>query len=169
MKKLLTILTVFGLFMSLGTMAQQKASPPAQTKATVDGVNVTIDYHQPALKGRPFGTSEFHPYGKVWRNGANNATTLELSADATINGETLAKGKYAFFVIPGESEWTLIFNSVADQWGAYDYDSAKDVMRVSAKSSKATDYSERYTISLDSDGNGSLNWGDFTVSFTVSK
>ncbi len=161
---LLTVLVLFAFFSVHG----QVASPPAQTKATVSGIDVTIDYSQPALKGRPFGTEEFHPNGSVWRNGANKATWIEISADAKINGEVLKKGKYSFFVIPNEGEWTLIFNSTWDQWGAFSYDSSKDVLRVNAKVSKSEEYSERYTIKLSNEGNGSLNWGDMRVDFTLA-
>ncbi len=168
MKKPNTIILIFLCLLTLQVSAQ-RPSPPAQVTATVDGISVTLDYSQPALKDRPFGTADFHPYGEVWRNGANEASWIELSDDAKINGETLPKGKYSFFVIPGEEEWTLIFNSAWKQWGAFSYDSSKDVMRVKAKSTKSDSYSERYTMKLDDNGKGSLNWGDFSVLFEVSK
>ena len=157
---------------SVNGLAQDKSnrpSPPAQAKATVEGASITIDYSQPALKGRNFGGPEFHPYGKVWRTGANEASWIETSEDIMINGKKLPKGKYGFFTIPGEEKWTLIFNSVWDQWGAYDYDDSQDVLRVKADVKKASDNSERFTIKLDENGNGSLNWGDFMVAFTVKK
>jgi len=163
---------VLAAVISAGTvLAQDKSerpSPPAQATAVVGGVKVTIDYSQPALKERKFGSEEFHPYGKIWRNGANEATWIEISGDVTINGTALKKGKYGFFVIPGQTVWTLVFNSVWDQWGAYEYNKAKDVMRVSARVDAAATFSERYTITLDDTGNGSMNWGDFSVSFQVA-
>lgn len=172
MKKL-TLLTVFGLILftlSMKGYGQDKSnrpSPPAQAKATINGVDVTIDYSQPALKGRDFGTADFHPFGNVWRTGANEASWIEISDDVTINGKKLPKGKYGFFTIPGNDEWTLIFNSVWDQWGAYNYDESKDVLRVKAKSERSSDSVERFTINLNNDGEGSLNWGDFSVKFTI--
>ncbi|MFY0689527.1 MAG: DUF2911 domain-containing protein [Cyclobacteriaceae bacterium] len=173
MKKLSIALSVIFLLM-LGTDAfsqkdkSKRPSPPAQASADIDGVSVTIDYSQPSLKNREFGTKKFHPYGKIWRNGANEATWIEVSDDVKINGENLPKGKYSFFVIPNENEWTLVFNSTWEQWGAYDYDDSKDVLRVNAKSTKSTP-TEKYTIELADNGEGSLNWADFSVSFLVSK
>ena len=141
MKKLLTTAFCVIVIFSSQLMAQgnksDRPSPPAQATATIDGINVTIDYSQPSLKGRNFGSADFCPYGKVWRNGANEATWIEVSADVMINGSKLAKGKYSFYAIPGESEWTLIFNSKADQWGTQ-YSDKSDVLRVKATSKPAS-------------------------------
>lgn len=172
MKKILSITFCLGLLLSIHVLAQDKSkrpSPPAQATATIDGVKVTIDYSQPALKGRDFGSDAFCPYGDVWRNGANEATWIEVSADVKIQGETLPQGKYAFFAIPGEKEWTLIFNNDHGQWGAFNYDEAKDVLRVKASSQASSESMERYTIKLSKSGDGSLNWGDWMVPFTVKK
>jgi hypothetical protein len=166
-KYLLTTIMALLFFTVSAQDKSQRPSPPAQVSKTVGGKTVTIDYSQPALKGRDFGSESFHPYGSVWRNGANEATWIEVSDDVTINGESLPKGKYSFFVIPGESEWTLIFNSVWDQWGAYNYDSGKDVLRVSASAQSVDSPFERYTIMLEANGDASLNWGDFQVNFKI--
>jgi hypothetical protein len=158
------------VLIAITSQAQDKSkrpSPPAQISETINGKTVTIDYSQPSLKGRDFGSDGFHPFGDVWRNGANEATWIEVSDEVTINGETLPKGKYSFFVIPGASEWTLIFNSVWDQWGAYNYDESKDVLRVKTISRGADTAMEKYTIYLESNGNGSLNWGNFQVPFLI--
>ena len=119
------------------------------------------------MKGRDFGSNDFHPYGKLWRNGANEATWIQVSDEVTINGKTLPKGKYGFFVIPGKTEWTLIFNSVWDQWGSYNYDQGKDVLRVTATSNNIDSTFEKYTIQLASDGEASLSWGSFQVRFDI--
>ena len=66
-------------------------------------------------------------------------------------------------------EWIFIFNSKSDYWGKQNPDESLDVLRVSATSSKASTTIERYTIKLDDSGAGSLNWGDFIVSFTIAK
>jgi hypothetical protein len=70
------------------------------------------------------------PFDKVWRTGANEATTITFSDDVTVEGQKLAKGTYSLHTIPGQTQWGVIFNSVADQWGSYSYDAAKDVLRV---------------------------------------
>ena len=79
----------------------QRPSPPATATATVDGKTITIDYSQPSVKGRDVWGG-LAPYGKVWRTGANETTTIDLSADVEVEGQKLAKGKYALFTIPGE-------------------------------------------------------------------
>jgi hypothetical protein len=69
-------------------------------------------------------------YGKVWRAGANEATVFTTSKDITVEGKKLPAGTYGFFAIPTETNWTVIFNKVAKQWGAYKYDQAQDALRV---------------------------------------
>jgi len=103
-------------------------SPRKKTTGNVNGVNVTIDYGSPAVRGRKiWGVLE--KYGKVWRAGANATTSISIDKDIIIGGESLAAGKYAFFIIPDENEWTIIFNRDWDEWGAYNYDSSQDVLR----------------------------------------
>ena len=145
----------------------KRPSPPAQTKATVGKTDITIDYSQPAVKGREIGV-ELAPYGKIWRTGANEATTFEISTDVKIEGKELKAGKYGLFTIPGEKEWIIIFNSVPDQWGSFSYDKSKDVLRVSVKPDKTSDSTERFTISIKDDGQVSMKWGKHQVNFDVS-
>lgn len=151
-------------------MSKEKAtmpSPPASTTATMaSGTNVTINYAQPAVKGRNVWAGDLAPYGKVWRTGANDATTFEVSKDVMINGKALKAGKYALFTIPGEKEWTIIFNKTAKQWGAYSYKEADDVLRVSAKSESAP-ITERFTIKAENNGMVALMWDKVKVGFTV--
>lgn len=174
MKRLLkafkTLLSLsFIVAVVLAADAQDKSkrpSPPAQTKATVDGTAVTIDYSQPAVKERKVWDG-LVPYGKVWRTGANEASWIEVSKDVTINGKNLPKGKYGLFTIPGEEEWTIIFNKTWDQWGAYDYDSEKDVLRISAKSEKSDKFYERFTIDVNDSGTVSMSWENLAVKFDI--
>ncbi|GGF07838.1 DUF2911 domain-containing protein [Hymenobacter cavernae] len=145
----------------------KRPSPPAKATATVGGATVTIDYSRPSVKGRKiFGTLE--PYGKVWRTGANEATTFEVSKDVKIEGQTLPAGKYGLFTIPGETEWTIIFNKTADQWGAYKYDAAQDALRVKVKPKKTAQLTEVFTINLDKTGKVAMLWENTEVDFTVS-
>jgi hypothetical protein len=73
------------------------------------------------------------PYGKVWRTGANQATTISFGSDVTVEGQPLAAGTYALFAIPTPGEWTIIFNKTAKQWGAFEYDAGQDALRVAVK------------------------------------
>lgn len=138
MKKLLVIFSI----VCVGSVyAQDKAtrpSPPAQVSASTNGKSITIDYGQPSVKGREiFG--KLIPYGEVWRAGANETTAFTLSADATVEGKSLPAGKYAFFVIPNEKEWTIIFNKTI-KWGAFSYKQEEDILRVDVPVKKTKDW-----------------------------
>ena len=171
MKKFL-LLAVFALSAFI-TNAQHDASkdaakmpsPPAKTMATIGGTTLTINYHQPAVKGRNVW-ADLAPYGKVWRTGANNSPTFEVSKDVMVNGKALKAGKYALFSIPGEKEWTIILNKNFKQWGNYDYKEAEDVLRVTAKS-EPNEMMERFTIKAEDAGKVTMMWDKAKVSFTV--
>ena len=145
--------------------AAKMPSPPAKTMATIGGTNLTINYHQPAVKGRNVW-ADLAPYGKVWRTGANNSPTFEVSKDVMVNGKALKAGKYALFSIPGEKEWTIILNKNFKQWGNYDYKEADDVLRVTAKS-EPNEMMERFTIKAEDAGKVTMMWDKVKVSFMV--
>ena len=145
----------------------KRPSPPAQAKGTIGNAAITIDYSQPAVKGREIGV-QLAPYGKVWRTGANEATTIEVSADVKVEGKALKAGKYGLFTIPGENEWIMIFNTVPDQWGSRNYDKSKDALRVSVKPGKSSESTERFTISVEDGGQVVMKWGNHKVNFEVS-
>lgn len=106
---------------------------------------ITITYSRPNIKGRKiFGGIE--PYGIVWRTGANGATKIKLTDTIWIDKHLLAPGEYGLFTIPGPNEWTVVFNKIAEQWGAYSYDSTKDVLRFKIKPGKLDKKLETFTI-----------------------
>lgn len=145
----------------------KRPSPPAKVSTTVGGATVTIDYSRPSVKGRKiFGGLE--PYGKVWRTGANEATTFQVSKDVKIEGQTLPAGKYGLFTIPGETEWTIIFNKTAEQWGAFKYDEKQDALRVKVKPKKTPQLTETFVINLDKTGKVFMMWENTEVDFTVT-
>jgi hypothetical protein len=141
-------------------------SPRKEMTATVDGVSVTVNYGSPSVKGRTIW-GDLVPYDKVWRAGANEATTIEVSKDVNIEGQTLPAGKYAFFTIPGENDWTLIFNEDATLWGAYEYDENKDVMRVKVVPTTTEAMSETMEFSVQEGGQVVLSWDKLQVPFAV--
>lgn len=160
-----------GLAATQEATAQQdkskRPSPPEQITGTVDGVSVTVDYSKPSVKGRQVW-GELVPYNKVWRAGANEATWVEFGSDVKINGESLPKGKYSFFVIPKETgNWTLVFNKVWDQWGAYKYDEGQDALRVEVAPT-ASDFAEQVTYQITATG-VSLRWEKKQVAFAITK
>jgi hypothetical protein len=115
-----------------------------------------IIYGRPSKKGRTMiGGTE--PYGKVWRLGANETTEIRLFKDATFGDKTIKAGTYSLYAIPGETEWTIIFNSKLDTWGAYQYDEKMDVARIKAPVSKGEKEVEAFTIAFDEPSNNSSN------------
>ncbi|WP_422361615.1 DUF2911 domain-containing protein [Reichenbachiella sp.] len=169
MKKNLSIATSFiiaCLISSSSLYAQQKASPPKVSKATVNGNDITINYSSPSKKGREI-YGGLVPFDKVWRTGANEATTIELSKDAKIGGVDVKAGKNALFTIPGKSEWTIIINSNAKQWGAYDYDKSKDIGRFKVSSAELDAVVESFAINLADDGTVSIIWDQTQVEFMI--
>jgi len=143
----------------------QRPSPSAQAKAMVNGKTITIDYSQPAVKGRKIW-GELVPYGQVWRTGANETTAFEVSDAVMVEGKKLAKGRYALFTIPGEKEWTIVFNKTI-AWGEYSYKEAEDVLRVKVPSKASAALNERFTINISDQGVVSLLWENLQVDFTV--
>ncbi|GAB3838539.1 DUF2911 domain-containing protein [Hymenobacter jeollabukensis] len=147
------------LLMSLlfvGAAQAQDAAPKPSPAATATGkagkANVTVKYSSPAVKGRTIWGG-LEPYGKVWRAGANEATTVTFDQPVTVEGKALPAGTYAFFVIPMEKEaWTVIFNKTANQWGAFKYDEKQDALHASVKPRKAASLNERLTYTVESPG-----------------
>jgi hypothetical protein len=140
-----------------------RPSPPVEVKGVIQEVNITISYSAPSVKGRTIW-GDLVPYGKVWRTGANEATTFETDKDLVIQDQPLPAGKYALFTIPGKEEWIWVFNSVWDQWGAYKYDEAKDVLRIKATPQKSPVYNEQLKFEI-TEGRVSLYWENLDVRF----
>src|SRR3977135_4309901 len=114
------VLTLAAMFLSSAIWAQgdksNRPSPPATASGKVNGATITINYGSPSVKGRQIWGS-LVPYDKVWRAGANEATIFETDKDIKVEGKPLHAGKYSLYAIPGEKEWTIIFNSETGQWG----------------------------------------------------
>ena len=135
---------------------EPRKSPHESTSITVNGHKITITYGSPYLRGRKM-IGDHEPYGKVWRTGADEATTLETDADLDINGLRVPKGTYGIFTIPNADKWTLLVSKNAKQWGAFSYKEAEDLGRTDMKVSKAGSPVEQFTITLTPEGsNGAL-------------
>lgn len=170
MKTILSFLLVFTTLAACGQGDKSKRpSPPAQTKETLSGgTTITIDYSQPALKGRTIGQDIEPMEGRVWRTGANEATVFEVDKDVKVEGKDLPAGKYGLFTIMNGNEWTIIFNKTWKQWGAFNYKEADDALRVKVKATTNSPAAERMTFTIDKDGKISLMWGDRLVVFTIN-
>lgn len=168
MKKIATVALLLMAFITVDGLAQDKkpASPKETITGTIDGTNVSITYCRPSARGRKI-MGDLVPFGQVWRTGANEATTITFDKAVTVEGKTLAAGTYSLFTIPGETEWTVIFNKDTKQWGAYNYKQSDDVLRVTVKPGKA-DFTETFTISTDKDG-VSIQWENTSASIKVKK
>ena len=143
----------------------KRKSKNGKVEGTIDGVNVTLEYGRPMVKERQIWGG-LVPFDKVWRTGADEATTFAISKDINVEGKKLAAGTYSLFTIPGEAEWTIIFNKVAKQWGGYKYDSGQDVLRVKVKPA-AAEHVEEMTFKIE--GNKVvLLWEKLSVSFVIS-
>jgi hypothetical protein len=146
-----------------------RVSQKATITQTVGLTDVTITYSRPGVKGRVIW-GELVPYGKVWRTGANEATTFAVSKDVTINGKPLPAGTYSLHTIPGKDSWTIIFNKRAEQWGSYEYDAAQDALRVQVEPRTGPEQ-EWMTFSFPDVKNDSatveLSWEKLRVPFTI--
>ena len=174
-------LTVIGLFFLVGstpTQAQERGnkiprvSPNATVGQTIGITDVEITYGRPSVRGRTiFGEDGLVPNGDVWRTGANEATTISFSTPVQVEGQSLAAGTYSFFTIPGTDTWTLIFNEKAKQWGAYNYDSDNDALRVTVEPESASkrDMMSFYFRNVsDTTATGVLHWSETRIPFDIS-
>jgi tetratricopeptide (TPR) repeat protein len=124
------------------------ASQHATIKQRVGLTDVEINYSRPDMRGREiFGG--LVPYGKVWRTGANQPTTIKFSDAVKIGGQEVPAGEYAFYTMPNQNEWTIILSKNLKLWGAYGYKPDADALRVTVKPTSLANPVETFTISLD--------------------
>ncbi len=143
----------------------ERKSKNGHAEGTIGEVMVAVEYGRPEMRGRDiFGA--LVPWGKVWRTGADEATTVTFGGDVMVGGEKLAGGTYGLFTVPGEKEWTVIFNRVANQWGAYEYSEAEDALRVTVPS-EAAESTEALTFEV-TDSGISLRWAEVQVNVPVT-
>ncbi len=150
MKKLVSLLILVAFFYA-NALAQQlrtpAPSPPQYVKQDFGLSSIELSYSRPGVKGRKiFG--DLVPYGKVWRTGANNATTIEFGDDVTVDGKKVPAGKYGLLTIPGENEWTIIISKQLDVTNPSAYKQDQDVIRATAKANPIPFSVESFTIAF---------------------
>jgi tetratricopeptide (TPR) repeat protein len=125
------------------------APSPAQTIKQDFGLgNIELSYSRPSTKGRKiFG--DLVPFDKVWRTGANSATTINFSDDVIIGGKNITAGKYGLLSIPGKSEWTLILTKQLDVTSPSAYKQDQDVVRVQVKPVSLKEKVETFLMQFD--------------------
>ena len=171
-----------------------RPSQKATVMQTIGVTDVTITYSRPGVKGRriwgdPVASqtakgeatlddqnvrpkdAPIVPWGHVWRTGANEATQFVITDDVLINGQKLAAGSYSLHTIPTKDEWTVVFNGTANQWGSFNYDPAKDTLRVKVKPRWVNDNQEWLEYSFPEVTPNSaqvlIRWEKAAVPFTV--
>ncbi len=146
------------------------ASQRADISQRIGLTEITIHYHRPLAKDRTIWNG-LVPYGKVWRAGANENTTITFSDPVLIDGKPLDRGTYGLHMIPNADEWTIIFSKNSTSWGSFTYDQAEDALRVSAKP-RTADFHNALTYEFNELQPDSavveLEWEKIAVSFTVS-
>ena len=146
-----------------------RTSPRASVMQAVAGTEIQIAYGRPGVKQRKIW-GELVPNGRVWRAGANEATSFTFNRDVQIEGHALPAGTYTFFVIPGEADWTLIFNRVPRQWGAFNYNPTFDALRFAAKPVEAA-HQEYLRYDIEPEGTNAavvaLAWAKRRVAFRI--
>lgn len=174
---LFLLCSLFTLALAPSALAQANridfpaASPAAQLLQRVGLTDFEIIYSRPSVKGRQiFGELQVH--GEVWRSGANAATKISFDTPIVFGGQAVAAGTYGLFSIPGETEWTVILNRVADQWGAFNYDAAEDVVRVQVPVRKLEEPIETFTIWFndlrDESATLNLTWERISVAVPIT-
>jgi len=174
MKKLTMILLISAMVLFSSLWAEElklpQLSQAASVTQTIGTTEVKITYHRPGVKERVIW-GDLVPYDRIWRVGANEATTIEVSNDVTIEGNKLTAGKYALFAIPGKEEWTFIFSKQADIWGTYGYSKAEDLFRIKAKPMPAPhcEWMHFMFANLKEDSaKVILHWEKIMVGFTIN-
>jgi hypothetical protein len=146
MKKLLfTAIALSTLFFAEAQLTTPQPSPTQTVKQNFGLSSVELSYSRPGMKGRKiFG--DLVPYGKVWRTGANQATTLTFGDDVMIGGKTITKGKYGLLSIPDSKSWTLIITKQTDVTSPAAYKEDQDVVRVMVTPANSKNKVETFTI-----------------------
>lgn len=154
--------------LTVSSNAQGGARERKSPHDTISNDNISITYGRPYKKDREiFGKLE--GYGKVWRVGADEATTITFKKAAKVGDVTLQPGTYTMFALVNEKEWTIIFNSELGQWGAYSYDKnkAKDVAKITVPTSKTSAMVEQLTITINADNSLTIAWDNTQVSVPI--
>jgi hypothetical protein len=167
----LAILALGGTVSAQNDLNLPDVSQAAEVKQRIALTDITINYHRPLVNGRKIWVG-LVPYGKVWRAGANENTTIEFSDPVSVEGKPLAKGIYGLHMIPNPDSWTVIFSKTNTGWGSYSYKEDEDALRVNVKPRPLAEMKEALEFEFEDlkpDSTAvTLKWEKLGVPFTVS-
>src|SRR5438094_1117474 len=167
----LAILGIGGTVCGQNDLNLPDVSQAAEVKQRIALTDITIKYHRPLVNGRKIWGG-LVPYGKVWRVGANENTTIEFSDPVSVEGKPLAKGVYGLHMIPNPDSWTVIFSKTNTAWGSYSYDQKEDALRVDVKPRPLVETKEALEFDFEdlkpTSTAATLKWEKLGVPFTVS-
>jgi hypothetical protein len=136
-----------------GRLAAQPAGSPHETvTASVGGAKITIEYGRPYMRGRKI-VGGLVPFGRVWRTGADAATTLTTDKPLRIGTADVPAGSVTLYTLPGQAQWKLIINKQTGQWGT-EYQESQDLARVDLTSRALSAPVDQFTITLEPSGDG---------------
>ncbi|MCG8322591.1 MAG: DUF2911 domain-containing protein [Cytophagales bacterium] len=172
MKKILTVFTAalafsFIFHFSSAQIQTPAPSPAGKIEQKVGLTDVTINYSRPGVKGRKIFV-DVEEYGKMWRTGANNATTIAFSDDVKLEGKEVPAGKYAIYSIPGKKQWTImIYKDLGIGGNVSAYDESEELTRFTVNSVKNPNHVENLTFDIgdlkDESATIRLKWSDIIV------
>jgi hypothetical protein len=173
MLKLFHLSVVLIFILSLTATGQEfrppRPSPDATVSQNVGITTITIDYSSPGVKGRKIW-GDLVPYGKIWRTGANEVTSITFSNPVKVNGNELPAGTYGIHTIPGENEWEIIFSKDTKVDDPMTYDEKKDALHIKVKP-ESNPFTERmaftFTDMTDNSANVNLIWENLKVPFKI--
>jgi hypothetical protein len=165
---------IFGLGQIASAQSDLKlpdVSQAAEVKQRIALTDITVNYHRPLVNGRKIWGG-LVPYGKVWRAGADENTTIEFSDDVLVDGKPLPKGVYGLHMIPNQDSCTVIFSKTNTAWGSYSYDQKDDALRVDVKPKPLAENDEALEFEFENLKPTStavtLKWEKLGIPFTVS-
>ncbi len=169
MRVITATFSLMAVFLAATTISHAQMGKEARLSPhdTLHAKDFTVTYGRPYKKGRDiFGKLE--PYGKVYRVGADEATTITFAKDGTFGGKPVKAGTYTLFATPNQSTWTIILNSQLGQWGAFKYDQYKDkdVLHVDVPVVPLSTPLEQLTIA-EQKGNLTIAWDVVKVAVPV--
>src|SRR5215468_868489 len=167
----LAILGVCEIVCAQNDLKLPDVSQAAENKQRIALTDITVKYHRPLVNGRKIWGG-LVPYGKVWRAGANENTTIEFSDDVSVEGKPLAQGLYGLHMIPNQDSCTVIFSKTNTGWGSYSYDQKDDALRVDVKPRSLAETKEALEYEFEdlkpNSAAATLKWEKLGIPFTVS-